>query len=47
MNPIGLPARSLRPAAATLAAAAMIVALPPKQAPSDSAHQWASSVSVP
>ena len=38
-KPIGRPARSVSPAAATLAAAAMIVALPPKQAPSESAHQ--------
>ncbi len=39
MKPIGVPARSVNPAAATFAAAAMIVALPPKQAPSESAHQ--------
>jgi hypothetical protein len=38
MNGIGWPARAARPAAATLAAAATSVALPPKQAPSDSAH---------
>ena len=42
-NPIGRPARAAMPDAATLAAAATIVALPPKQAPSDSAHQYASS----
>ena len=39
MKPIGRPARAARPAAATLAAAAMSVALPPKQAPRESAHQ--------
>ena len=38
-NPIGRPARADSPAAATLAAAAMRVALPPKHAPSESAHQ--------
>ena len=39
MKSIGLPARSARPAAATLAAAAMTVMLPPKSAPNASAHQ--------
>ncbi len=39
MKPIGVPARSASPAAATLAAAAIIVALPPKQAPRASDHQ--------
>ena len=39
MKPIGVPARCARPAAATFAAAATSVALPPKHAPSDSAHQ--------
>ncbi len=39
MKPIGLPARSASPEAATLAAAAITVMLPPKQAPSESAHQ--------
>src|SRR5688500_3883562 len=42
-NPIGRPARSAMPAAATFAAAAMSVALPPKHAPIASAHQYASS----
>jgi len=45
MNPIGRPARSAIPAAATLAAAAISVRLPPQHAPSDSVHQWASSPS--
>ena len=36
---VGRPARAAMPAAATFAAAAMSVALPPKQAPSASAHQ--------
>ena len=39
MKPIGCPARAAMPEAATLPAAATIVALPPKQAPSASAHQ--------
>jgi hypothetical protein len=39
MNPIGRPARAAMPAAATLAAAPTSVALPPKHAPSASAHQ--------
>ena len=38
-KPIGLPARSASPDAATLAPAAMIVALPPKHAPRARAHQ--------
>ena len=38
-NPIGRPRALGQPAAATFAAAAMIVALPPKHAPSASAHQ--------
>jgi hypothetical protein len=36
---IGVPARSAIPAMATFAAAAIRVALPPKQAPSASDHQ--------
>ena len=36
-KPIGRPARAAMPAAATLAAAATSVALPPKHAPSASA----------
>jgi hypothetical protein len=47
MKPIGWPARADSPAAATLAAAAMSVALPPKQAPRASAHQYASSSPPP
>ena len=39
MNPIGGPLRAAMPAAATFAAAAISVALPPKQAPIASAHQ--------
>jgi hypothetical protein len=46
-NPIGCPARADMPAAATLAAAAIRVALPPKQAPMASAHQYASSPPLP
>ncbi len=38
-KPIGRPARAAMPAAATFAAAATIVALPPKQAPRARAHQ--------
>src|SRR5215213_6603149 len=43
MNPIGAPARAAMPDAATFGAAATSVALPPKQAPSAIAHQYASS----
>ena len=39
MKLIGCPALLAMPAAATLAAAAISVRLPPKHAPSDSAHQ--------
>src|SRR5918992_151058 len=47
MKPIGAPARAAMPEAATLAAAATIVALPPKQAPRASDHQYASAPAPP